>query len=300
MKSLNKNKKVFGVDWEPKIPFGIVELPEEIRRITGGRMSLSGVQKKASVKLDLPSHELRITQFGGTHILKPDPEEYPELSLVEDLCMDMAQVWGMDVPPHTVLPMRDGTPAYLIKRFDRLKKGEKIHKEDMAQLLQLPTDSKYEGTLEKIGKIILKHATNTYLDLVNFYERTLFSFVIGNGDMHLKNWALIERPGHQPGMPFVQLAPCYDFVSSSLFIRNEEDSALALNGKRNKLSRKDFEIFGQHLNLDELTVKKIFKKWAEKKSPLISMVQLSDLSRTKKESFVKLMNSRLERLLKVF
>src|SRR5258708_469068 len=123
-------RKLFNVSWVPQIPFGMEDLPEQVRRAVG-KMSLSGVQKKASVILNKQTKQIEIAQGNGTHILKPDIVDYPQIALVENLCMDMAEKLEMDVPPHALLPMADGTPAYLIKRFDNLPKGKRLHKEDM-------------------------------------------------------------------------------------------------------------------------------------------------------------------------
>lgn len=265
------------------------DLPEHVRRAVG-KMSLSGVQKKASVVLNKKTRQIEIAQGKGTHILKPDIVEYPQITLVENLCMDMAEKMEMDVPPHAVLPMADGTPAYLINRFDSLPKGERLHKEDMAQLLQVATDEKYNGSLEKVGKAIRAHATNVFLELINFYERIIFNFLIGNGDMHLKNWALVEKGND------IKLAPCYDFVSSRLFIPREDESALAINGKKNKLTRLDFDKLAQNLELEEKSVENIFEKLKEIRPTIISMIQGSDLSAYLKNDWVTLVKARYERL----
>ena len=107
------------------------------------------------------SKDIEVTPEHGTHILKPEPNEYPEVPQNENACMAMAQELGMDVPPHGLFPMADGKLAYVVKRFDRLPDGSKIHKEDMAQLLALPTDSRppdiaSESSSEKKKDISLK------------------------------------------------------------------------------------------------------------------------------------------------
>ena len=284
-------QKLFGVSWVPQIPFGIKDLPEQVRRAVG-KMSLSGVQKKASVILNKQTKQIEIAQGNGTHILKPDVVDYPQIALVENLCMDMAEKMEMDVPPHAVLPMADGTPAYLIKRFDNLPKGERLHKEDMAQLLQVSTDEKYNGSLEKVGKAIRTHTTNVFLELTNFYERVVFNFLIGNGDMHLKNWALVETANT------TKLAPCYDFVASRLFIPREDESALTINGKKNKLTRPDFDKLAQNLELEEKGVENIFENLQEIKPAIISMIQGSDINAYRKNDWIKLIKDRYARIIR--
>jgi serine/threonine-protein kinase HipA len=181
-------------------------------------MSISGIQIKALVKVNKSSKTIEFVQSGGTHILKPEPGKYSELPQNENLCMCLAEnVAGFDVPPHGLFSMADGKIYYIIKRFDRYPKGQKDHVEDMAQLLDMPPDSKYESSLEKVGNAILKFSKRPYLDLIDFFERILFCFVIENGDMHLKNWSLIEQlPGHW------HLAPCYHLSSSKIYLLHED------------------------------------------------------------------------------
>jgi serine/threonine-protein kinase HipA len=160
----------------------------------------------------------------------------------------------------------------------------------MAQLLQVPTDEKYNGSLEKVGKVIRTHTTNVFLELINFYERVIFNFLIGNGDMHLKNWALVEKVGE------IKLAPCYDFVSSRLFIPREDESALTITGKKNKLTRLDFDKLAQNLELEEKGVENVFEKFKEIRPTIISMIQNSTIGAHRKNDWTKLVKARYDRL----
>ena len=199
-------KDLFGVSYAPKITFGIADLPSRVSQ-TAGKTSISGVQIKASVKLNPANKQVEISAEGGTHILKPEPTEYPELPQNENLAMNMAHELKMKVPAHSLFKMADGKFCYIIKRFDRISDGDKVHKEDMAQLLELPTDAKYSGSLEAVGNVIKTHTANPYLELFDFFQRVIFNFAIGNGDMHLKNWSLLT-----PATGGNSLAQCYDFV----------------------------------------------------------------------------------------
>jgi len=237
-------KDLYGVGYAPTVTFGAADLPASVSR-TAGKMSISGVQIKASVKLNPANKRLEIAPEGGTHILKPEPAEYPELPQNENLAMNMARRLKMSVPAQGLVKMADGRFCYIIKRFDRLPGGKKIHKEDMAQLLGLSPDAKYSGSLEAVGNVIKAHSANPYLELFGFFQRVIFNFAIGNGDMHLKNWSLLTPETGGNG-----LAPCYDFVDSKMYLPDEEDSALPLGGKKNKLRREDFEKLAHYLGLD--------------------------------------------------
>jgi len=189
-------KKLFGTEKVPTINFASTELVSEISKNIG-KMSISGAQIKTSVALNKKKNSIEIVQTGGIYILKPEPTEYPQLPQNENLCMNMAETAGMEVPSHGLFYLADKKLCYIVKRFDRDDRGQKIHVEDMAQLLQLSSDSKYEASLEKVGNAIKKFSVRPYLDLIDFYERVLFCFLIGNGDMHLKNWSLIsDREGN--------------------------------------------------------------------------------------------------------
>src|SRR3989339_2112154 len=100
-------KDLFGVNYAPKITFSVADLPARVSQ-TAGKMSISGVQIKASVKLNPSNKQLEIAAEGGTHILKPEPTEYPELPQNENLIMNMAQELKMKVPPHGLVEMADG------------------------------------------------------------------------------------------------------------------------------------------------------------------------------------------------
>jgi len=281
---------LFGVGYAPKITFGIADLPSEVS-LTAGKMSISGVQIKASVKLNPADKQLEIAGEGGTHILKPEPTEYPELPQNENLVMNMANELKMKVPAHGLFKMADDKFCYIIKRFDRILNGEKIHKEDMAQLLQLPTEAKYNSSLEAVGNIVKAYAANPYLELFNFFQRAVFNFVIGNGDMHLKNWSLLtpETGGNS-------LTPCYDFVDSKMYLPNEEDSALPMMGKKNKLCREDFEKFAQYLELDRKAAENAINSIVESDSKFISMTHDSFLSKQRQDQLSEIIMERVQRL----
>lgn len=282
--------RLFGVSWLPRVPFSIPDLPARISKVAG-RMSISGVQPKVIVKLNRDAKELDIAVEGSTHILKTEPADFPELPQNENLCMNIAKMLDMDVPFHALIQMADEKLCYVVSRFDRYPDGVKIHKEDMAQLLQLFPEDKYRGSLEQVGKIIRKYATNRYLDLINFFERIILCFIIGNGDMHLKNWAIITLPDKM-----IKLAPCYDFVSSSLYLPGEEESALTINGKKNELTRSDFEALAKNLDIDIKAAKNVINKILKAKDDILEMIQTSELSWTRKENMANIVLSRLSRL----
>ena len=283
-------RDIFGVSYVPAITFGIADLPSRVSQ-AAGKMSISGVQIKASVKLNPANKQLEIAAEGGTHILKPEPAEYPELPQNENLVMNMAHELKMKVPAHGLFKMADGRFCYIIKRFDRVPDGGKVHKEDMAQLLELPTEAKYSGSLEAVGNVVKAHAANPYLELYDFFQRVAFNFAVGNGDMHLKNWSLLT-----PSTGENRLTPCYDFVDSKMYLPEEEDSALPMGGKKNRLRREDFENFAKYLGLDAKAAANAINSIIEFGPEFLAMTRASLLSSLRQDRLSEIIMERIQRL----
>lgn len=282
-------KKLFGINRVPQIPVNSHDFPLEVRKKVG-KMSISGVQIKASVKLDSNNKSLLIVDEGGTHILKPEPVEYPQLPQNENLCMNIAESLNIEVPGHGLFPMADGKLCYIVKRFDRTSKGEKIHIEDMAQILGLPPDSKYSSSLEKIGRAILKNTRNKYLDALAFFERVFLCFILGNGDMHLKNWSLLIPDNNR-----IRLAPCYDLVCTELYLPDSDESALTLNGKRSSLKRSDFQYLADYLGIDPKSIKNSFDRIMDHRAQIISLIDNTP-DFEQKEAFKEIVLKRSDRI----
>lgn len=262
--------KVFERSGAPSLSFGLADFPAEVQKVAGRMSAISGVQPKAFVRIE-PNGELVFALTQGTHILKPAQKPWPELPKNENLCMNIAERLGMETAAHSLLKMADGEWAYITRRFDR-RDGRKIHKEDMAQILGKPIADKYEGSLEKVGQAILKYSTFGGLDAINFFERALLCFLLGNGDMHLKNWALLA-----PDRKTRRLAPCYDLVSTALYIPEGEESALTINGKRNKIGRPDFDELGGALQINTKALSNSYDRVLGRSGDIIDYVHNSFL-----------------------
>ncbi|MBI4677459.1 MAG: HipA domain-containing protein [Elusimicrobia bacterium] len=279
--------RLFGGRLLPSIPFGRAEMPALVARAQG-RMSISGVQMKLSARLDKGTGRLESAAAGGTHILKPEPERFPFIPRNENLCMNMAEEAGFPVPPHGLFAMADKSLCYVVKRFDRTDDGTKIQKETMFQILG--ATEKYAGSLEMVGKAIRSHVANVGLDTIDFFERVLFCFLTGNGDMHLKNWALLYHGKD------LSLAPCYDLVCSRVYIPNEDDSALTVNGKKNKLTRADFSALADSLGIDPKASANSFDKLRLAQEKLREMASSSELPFGLRQKLSHIIKTRYERL----
>lgn len=167
--------------------------------------------------------------------------------------------------------------------------------EDMCQLTNRQTEDKYRGSHEQVARAILSYSTNPVLDVVNFYEQVVFSFLTGNADMHLKNFSLIRKPE----VGYV-LAPAYDLVATTLVNPGDtEELALTLNGKKRKIKRQDFEQAFQSLQLDARQSENIFLKMEKAKDKWMDFIEISFVSNDLKKQFKDLIKERFEKLKKV-
>ena len=210
---------------------------------------------------------------------------------MEDLTMHLASLAKINVVPHCLIRLASCNLAYITKRIDSVKK-EKVHREDMCQLTDRLTEDKYRGSYEQVAKAILKHSNNPGLDVVNFFELVLFSFLTGNADMHLKNFSLI----HQPAMGSI-FSPAYDLVATTLVNpTDDEDLALTLNGKKKKINRNDFVAAFNTIVLDLKQQENIFKKMEKAKESWLQFIDISFLNDEMKSNYKNLLQDRFTRL----
>ena len=288
------SKKIFGQKTPPELPYKEEDMESLASQIVREQITVTGVQPKLSLGIakakNGPSRFTIVGLWGG-YILKPPTLQYPQLAEVEDLTMHLASLAKIQVVPHSLIRMRSGTLAYLTKRIDRTKK-EKIHMEDMCQLTERLTEHKYQGSYELIAKAIHQHSSSPGLDIVNFYEIVLFSFLTGNADMHLKNFSLINKPN----LGYI-LSPAYDLVATALVNpADDEDLALTLNGKKKKLNKSDFVHALSSAGLDAKQQENIFKKLKKALPNWIEFINHSFISADLKKDYIGLIQERLERL----
>ncbi|NDE11520.1 MAG: type II toxin-antitoxin system HipA family toxin [Chitinophagia bacterium] len=290
------SKKIFGVTIPPVLPYSENNMEKLAAQVIQTQTVVTGVQPKLSLHLasaGQPNLAKRFTVVGmwGGYILKPASPNYPELPEVEDLTMHLASIAKIKVVPHSLMRLNSGNLAYITKRIDR-KEKEKLQMEDMCQLTERLTEDKYLGSHEQVAKAILKYSANPGLDVVNFFELVLFSFLTGNADMHLKNFSLIHQTTIGP-----IFSPAYDLVATALVNpADDEDLALTLNGRKKKINRNDFISAFTTLGLDEKQQENIFKKMEKAKKSWIEFIDISFLSNDLKTGYKNLLQNRFERL----
>ena len=277
-------KMMFNVSQRPTIDFGLDDISQKAQKLTG-KLSISGVQPKLSMKLDKKKSLLIPVAEGGEYIFKPQINAFLNIPENEQCCMDIAEAFDIDVPSHCLLPLKDGGLAYIVKRFDR-KAGMKTHQEDFCQILEL--DDKYRGSVEQIGRKLKKISTAPGYDTQLFFERVVLNFILGNGDAHLKNYSICYEDKEN-----IRLTPAYDIVCSKLVIPEEEDSAININGKKNKLRKDDFDKLADYLNVP---IKIRYEKFEKSLNLMERIIKNSAMNSKNQKQFIDIIKGRLRRL----
>jgi len=263
---------------------------EALARTT--KMSIQGIQPKLSARLDISRETFEIVEQRGTYILKPSHLFYPELPANEALTMTLASQVGLEIPLHGLIKCSDGSLTYFIKRYDRKGHDARISVEDFAQLTEETRETKYNSSMEKVAKVIDRFCSYPQVEKKKLFDRILFSYLIGNEDMHLKNFSLIVRKGK------VELSPADDLLNTSIALpSSHEEMALPMGGKKNKLDLQDFRNYGHlTLMLPDKIVDGCLLKLKENLPILLNTIQISFLSENMKKKYLILLNRCAEKL----
>ncbi|MCO5233593.1 MAG: HipA domain-containing protein [Chitinophagales bacterium] len=288
------SRKFFGTDAAPILDYTLKEMEKLAKQVIETSVSVPGVQPKLSMGLikDILNDGSRgrltvIGALGGNYILKPQNFSFSEMPENEHLTMKMAASCGISTVSSSLIFLKSGELSYITKRIDRENNGTKIHMLDMFQILE--AFDKYRGSLEKIGKAIEEYSSNTLLDLLRFYEVVIFSYFIGNNDMHLKNFSLILNGQNW------ELSPAYDLLNVQLHLpEDKEESALTIAGKKKNLSKSDFIDLGLKLGLTQKQIDNTFKRFLKAENKMISLIHQSFLSKEKQELYIQLLQKRLK------
>lgn len=286
------SRKIFAKAIPPILPYTEAQMLELAEKVIKSQSAVTGVQPKLSLEIEkLPKDSIpqkfTIVGLWGEYILKPPTQQYPHLPELEDLTMHLAELADIATVPHSLIRLQSGELAYITKRVDRVKK-QKIHMEDMCQLTERLTEQKYKGSYEQIGKAIIQYAENPLLDIINYFEQVIFSFLTGNADMHLKNFSLIN----QPGIGY-SLCPAYDMVASALVVEGDtEELALNLNGKKKKIKRKDFLEAMNRFDIDDRSIDNIFTKFHKSLDKWYDFIDISFIPEDMKSSYQDLIRQK--------
>jgi serine/threonine-protein kinase HipA len=298
LRNLFKGKKVSHI-----LPYDPPQKSEEVAEQfmeNRKRISISGVQEKLSLILE--RNTLRLTKEGeqGTYILKPIPRDLKKVDQVpanEHLTMQIAkQVYGVNTAENAMIFFKNGSPAYITKRFDVRDAGGKWGKEDFASLAGKTKDNagvnfKYGYSYEEIGLLIQKFVPAWRVEVEKYFSLVLFNFLFSNGDAHLKNFSLLET---QRGDYL--LSPAYDLVNTRLHV---DDSDFALDRglfaddyksndfkKTGHPSKTDFIEFGKRIGVLENRIDKLLSPFLEKHKKMETLTSRSFLNDASKRRYL--------------
>ena len=276
------------------------------------RISISGVQEKLSFVLE--KNVLRLTHEGeqGTYILKPIPRDLKKVDQVpanEHLTMQIAkQVFGINTAENAMIFFKNGTPAYITKRFDVKDDGGKWGKEDFATLAGRTNDNagpnfKYEFSYEEAGLLIQKHVSAWRVEIEKYFSVVLFNFLFSNGDAHLKNFSLLES-----SMGDYLLSPIYDLLNTKMHV---DDSDFALDHglfadnfkseeykKNNHPCKDDFTEFAIRIGVSANRVEKIMLPYLEKHQLIETLISRSYLSEANKRGYLMMYQKKINYLIR--
>ena len=255
-------RRIFESAIVPVLPYTRANIKELAREIVAASTTVTGVQAKLSLDVSRgkagDAQRFTIVGLWGKYILKPQTDRFANLPENEDLTMHMAEATGIKTVPHSLIRFADGELCYITRRIDRTRQGGKIAMEDMCQLSERLTEDKYKGSYERIAKLIRQHSAAPLLDVVNFWEVVVFSWLTGNADMHLKNFSLY-RPADN-----YMLAPAYDLLSTALAMpEDDEELALTLNGRKKRIRRNDFEKAMLENGMKDNAIAKLFDRFSK-------------------------------------
>lgn len=284
----------FGTKEAPLIPYTLNQMSELAKNIVERSVSVPGVQAKLSMSLvnETRDNNSRLTvvgALGGNYIFKPPTMNFPEMPQNEHVTMRIAEALGIKVVPSSLIRLHSTELSYITKRIDRTIDGGKIHMIDMFQITE--AYDKYKSSMEKIGTALNAYAENTLLDKLKFFELTIFCFLTGNNDMHLKNFSMIQNDFGW------SLSPAYDLLNTTILNpEDKEELALTIEGKKKKLTHEHFNQLGKVLGLSTKQISGVYNRFQTKMKSAFSIIDISFLSENTKSKYKELMNERYSRI----
>ena len=226
-------QSLFLSEQAPSFAYSTDDLNRLAKLLVTSHVSVPGVQAKLSLHLERAAagpDRLTLVGLEGDYILKLQTATYPELPESEHFTMMLARRCGLATAAFGLVPLASGACAYLTRRMDR-ENGIKAM-EDFCQLTERPTEKKYFGSYEQIGKLIRRYARFGGVDALRFFEEVLFCYLTGNNDMHLKNFSLLREPDGA-----WNLSPAYDLVPAQIHLpKDSEELALRSVGSCRMIS----------------------------------------------------------------
>ena len=287
------SKAFYGTTNVPVLPYRLSEMEKLAKKAAELSITVPGVQPKLSlgwIKTELEKeHHGRLTimdALEGHYILKPQNTKYQQMPENEHLSMKLAELFKIDVVPFNMIRLASGELCYITRRIDRNPDDSKNHMIDFLQILEL--EDKYKGTMETVGKTIGELSVNTLLDKLRFFELTVFNYIIGNNDMHLKNFSMLLSDKNWI------LSPAYDLLNVKLVLpKDKDDMALLFGGKKVNFNKAYFDRFGNVLKLNEKQINAVYKRLVKWLPNATRMIEMSFLTEDYKSAYTELITQRV-------
>ena len=292
-------KKFFGTNEIPEIDINKSIIEKIALEATTKGYTVTGVQKKLSLHLFSEKTKARLTMvnYPTGFILKPQVDEFEALPEAEQLVMCMADIVGIVTVPHALI-QNNGSYAYITKRIDRKISKDNVQliaMEDFCQLDLRLTQDKYKGSYERCAKVINRYSSRKGLDMTELFIRLVFSYIVGNSDMHLKNFSLRET---EPGNRRFQLSNAYDMLPVNVIMpEDKEQMALTINGKKRNIHKKEFKILAEVCDIPANAAEKMIEKLCVLENKMLSLVDESYLPQAQRDELKTLIRDRVAILL---
>ena len=257
--------------------------------------ALPGVQNKLSDAL----MSFPLTGVSGPAILKLGSTAYPRLVENEAFCLSLAKHAGLSVPRFEVIKDRDGVSGLLVERFDRrVKAGEgvnssvqRIAQEDACQLLNRWPADKYRVSINDIAKRLVEVTSSREATIMDLVEQLAFSWIIGNGDMHAKNYSVQWLQEERLVVP----TPVYDVVSTIPYPLDQH-MALKLDGRNANLRGRFLVEFAARFGVPKSMSQRKLNKLSNRVAQHIDDASVIGFDERTTGQLIAEMNRRLETL----
>lgn len=278
-------RDLFDTDTAPVIDVDLARL-HTLALSMVGKTSLSGVQRKISVGLVTDRMTLQVAIAGGRFILKPQASVFPQLPENEHLTMRLAHLFGLEIAPCGLFPLADGSAAYVVRRFDRTGDGRKVRAEDFCQLMELSLREKYQSSAERCLRTVRRYATEPGVESLKLFRLFVFSYWVGNGDLHLKNIALVTDASG-----VTRLSPAFDLVSTLILIPDDE-LALPVAGKKSKVRPNDWLALAADAGIPPRAAKRVLAQPAAVLTGALELISASSLPDDMKSAYAATIQER--------
>jgi len=281
-------QELYGSDKAPHLDVELAKL-HTLGLAMVGHTSISGIQRKISLSHNAGRNTLQVAVDGGRYILKPQAQTFPNLPENEHVTMRLAELVGLAVPKCGLITLKDGTLAYLVKRFDRTETG-KLRQEDFCQLAGKSPKEKYDSSVEQCFKLVDKFASEPGIEKLKLLHLMMFLWWTGNGDMHLKNFSVLTTDGVHA------LSPVYDLLCTRLVIPGDQ-LALSIAGKKDKLTPRVWLDLAKYAGIPAKAYERLAKGFKSAQDDAVGLVGRSFLPGEMREAYVDLLGSRVRTFL---